>query len=86
MESPNDYTISTANKFKNLSLLNNDSKKQHKTNKAFGKYFIVLDDAVHPQENEWFTMTRLSDGKIILEKNSSRPQLSQEADDQDYGE
>ena len=63
----------------------NDSKKQHKPLNVFGKWIIVLDDAVHPKENEWFTMARLADGRIVLEKNSSRPQVSQQADDQDYG-
>ena len=84
MESPNDYSPtndSTLYKFKNQT----GAKKQHRVNKLFGKYFIVLDDVVHPQENECFTMARLSDGKIVLDKNSSRPQVSQQADDQDYG-
>jgi hypothetical protein len=48
----------------------NDAQKQHKTHKIFGKWIIELDDAVHPQENEWFTMARLSDGDVLLRRRT----------------
>jgi hypothetical protein len=33
-----------------------------------GHYFIVLDDAVHPQENEWYAQERQPNGDVLLRK------------------
>jgi hypothetical protein len=46
---------------------NEDKRRPFRVHFMFGMHFIVLDDAVQPQENEWFTMERLPSGKIVFE-------------------
>ena len=70
------------NKFRS----SNDDKRSYCVHFACGHYIFVL-DAVHPQEGQWFKPELQPNGDIHLIKNTdSRPQVSQEADDQDYGE
>ncbi len=67
---------------------------KHQLQENEGINGIVIDeDIVHDATNSYFEQIPQPNGDIYLRlvdifssKNSSRPQLSQEADDQDYGE
>lgn len=48
----------------------NDSKKQHKVQKLFGKYFIPLSPDLQISENTWYTQELQPNGDVLLRKRT----------------
>lgn len=48
----------------------NDSKKQHKVQKLFGKYFMALSDDLGITENTWYTQELQPNGDILLRRRT----------------
>ena len=51
----------------------NDSKRPYKVQAMWDIHFIALDDAIHPQQDEWFTQERKLNGDILLKRRTFTP-------------
>jgi hypothetical protein len=65
---------------------------RQKVHSLWGYHFIVLHESLQVKEDQWYSQEILPNGDIYLRvvdifssKNKSRPQVSQQADDQTEG-
>ncbi|MGA9317105.1 MAG: hypothetical protein WBV84_03520 [Nitrososphaeraceae archaeon] len=63
------YSRLNKNSFsENSKTVPNDTKRPFKVQALWGIHFIILDDALHTQENEWYEDVRQPNGDVLLKK------------------
>ena len=60
----------TETQFREHETDQNDTKRPFKVQALWGIHFIVLDDALQPQENEWYEEGRQPNGDVLLRRRT----------------
>ena len=58
----------TETQFQDHGTHQNDDRRPFKVQRMWGHYFIVLDDELHPHEDQWYSQELRPSGDILLKR------------------